>query len=840
MFSILFLIQGFFSSHLFDNLVFFLPGILIISLVFSYFYFKIISKALSQFKTAYRQAEAHSFDLLQLSQVLQECQGLKNIETLFEKISSFLFIKFGFEGAMLALYRGKGENPIVSAFSMLPEFQDVCKEKIGKPYPFVLIDNLNRMNFISDFSSKLIKSNENQKFTSFLKIKSFLQIPLKTKESCVGFLTLTTHSASLSLKPKEIQSLDFFISQILPIIRNIKSNEDAMASHKELETFGEIVRKISSFFNFDEIIKEIADYLKNTYGFEGLGLGLVDKNRQNYIVEIWQMPKRSFLNRIEIRKGDKFSLDPLKGGIASVTILSNRPLFVTDIDTTYFPQSMDKDIVEEYQIKSVLHMPIPVENEVIGSFTLTASSRSISITPENIQSIQKFTAQIGVILKNKKLYQEIEAKKNELSLFNDITKDLILSLDFVSVFNKIIEYLKNTFSFEGFGLSFVQKDLKTYKVEIYRLPERLKHEQEKMEGKYFPLNFEKGGRIGETILEKKMSYFPDVRPELIENPLNRKVAEDLELRTALNIPLLVGEEVIGAFSLFSHSTPIFLKEEDLDSITRFVAQISVVVRNSKLYDEIEEARNKLLEKERMISEDMALARQIQGNLLPFSFSHIQNLQIKTIYQPHNEIGGDIYDIFEMEEGIIRVFIADAIGHGIQAALATMLIKSEYEKIKNTSSSPSDILSHLNQVFYKQYFNLSIFFSCFTAEIDFYEKKIFYASAGHPPQYLMRGNEIHKLGKNSKMIGMLEKTVYHYYDINFEKNDRLLFYTDGLTEEFNSTGDEFGDTGLLSFIQNNSYLPLENFIHSLRESLKDFVGKPFFQDDLTAVGIQILQ
>ncbi|MCB1160616.1 MAG: response regulator, partial [Leptospiraceae bacterium] len=125
----------------------------------------------------------------------------------------------------------------------------------------------------------------------------------------------------------------------------------------------------------------------------------------------------------------------------------------------------------------------------------------------------------------------------------------------------------------------------------------------------------------------------------------------------------------------------------------------------------------LKEKREGQKREIRLARQIQEKLLPINLEEIKGLQFSVKYLPYGELSGDIYDIAEIFPGYIRIFLADATGHGISAALVTMLIKSEYETIKSSFASPAKTLMELNTRFIQNYINLNEIFPAFILDID---------------------------------------------------------------------------------------------------------------------------
>ncbi|MCX7997855.1 MAG: SpoIIE family protein phosphatase [Leptospiraceae bacterium] len=114
---------------------------------------------------------------------------------------------------------------------------------------------------------------------------------------------------------------------------------------------------------------------------------------------------------------------------------------------------------------------------------------------------------------------------------------------------------------------------------------------------------------------------------------------------------------------------------------------------------VEERTKELNRSLEIIQKDLVFSGKIQKKLLPSSSLTISNIKIQSIYKPMGEVGGDFFDIAQLKDGIIRILIADATGHGVQAALITMLIKSEYETLKTIIDSPAQLLEMLNITFF---------------------------------------------------------------------------------------------------------------------------------------------
>lgn len=246
---------------------------------------------------------------------------------------------------------------------------------------------------------------------------------------------------------------------------------------------------------------------------------------------------------------------------------------------------------------------------------------------------------------------------------------------------------------------------------------------------------------------------------------------------------------------------------------------------------------KMTKLQRELEEDLQMAQKIQSLILnsdkPSQDDHIVfDIQ----YFPQSKIGGDLYNIYKMDNGVYRFFLADATGHGVQAALMTMIISSEYQRLKKFVDSPAQLLNILNNEMVFVYGYLNLFFTCFVADIDLNNKTITYASAGHPKQKLFIHNELKTLSAPGKIIGILENSVYENQVTPFDDSFQLFLFSNGITEQFNPKKEMLKDDVLYAIMQENLSIQEKN--QKILETLKNFSEGIGFSDDVTLIGIEV--
>ncbi len=239
----------------------------------------------------------------------------------------------------------------------------------------------------------------------------------------------------------------------------------------------------------------------------------------------------------------------------------------------------------------------------------------------------------------------------------------------------------------------------------------------------------------------------------------------------------------------------------------------------------------------LITQDLIHAKRIQNNTISKEYKNIDELDIEVYFNPMTHVGGDIYDIYELNSGYYRVLIADTTGHGVQAALTTMLIKSEYDKIKVYPIDTSRLMELFNNIFLKNYINLNMFFTCTVLDIDMNKEEIHYTSAGHPEQYLIIDNTMISLTKSGPMVGLKHEVKYEQKCEKFPGEALAVLYTDGIFEEFNENEEEFGEQRLNELIDANKKLNVKELNSLIVNKLKEWTEETGFTDDITLISIQ---
>jgi serine phosphatase RsbU (regulator of sigma subunit) len=260
-----------------------------------------------------------------------------------------------------------------------------------------------------------------------------------------------------------------------------------------------------------------------------------------------------------------------------------------------------------------------------------------------------------------------------------------------------------------------------------------------------------------------------------------------------------------------------------------------------LETELDSRTYELKRKNAIYREELLLARKIQRQML-YSEKPIpaDALEYDVSYYPCSEVGGDFYNISRLRPSCIRVFLADVTGHGVPAALITMLLKSEYEKVR-FFDDPVTILQKINDSFISAYASLTLFFTGIILDINTENMTLRHVCAGHPYPLLLRNSSCIPLTGRGRMIGVVPDPGLTLEATALEEDDRIILFTDGLFEQTNSQNEEYGIERIKEILlREASSRTCEEINKELQESLRNFMGTQKYIDDVTFVTIHCLK
>ena len=338
-------------------------------------------------------------------------------------------------------------------------------------------------------------------------------------------------------------------------------------------------------------------------------------------------------------------------------------------------------------------------------------------------------------------------------------------------------------------------------------------------------------------------------------PINERLRESR--RTILVVTgVLLGVGVIGIYLLSNYFVrPIvsitrrvrrfsrgdFESELPLEGAAEFFEISSAL---NEMMTRLKHDRESLVERERMAKE-IEVASQIQKTLLPRQLPELPGLDIDAFYRAASVIGGDLYDVFEIDQERCCLVVADVSGKGVPASLVMSMLRTVIKVYADNAVSTRDVLVKVND-YLTENIPKGMFITVLMGIYNTREHSLRLVSAGHNPLLLFRASTRHtsRFNPAGMPLGVPTTSGSRFADaveellLKLEDGDAFIFYSDGITEAVNREGGQYGIDRLESFLQeqwnNNTAQSMSALAGGLVEEIDSFSGYAQQRDDITFI------
>ncbi len=278
--------------------------------------------------------------------------------------------------------------------------------------------------------------------------------------------------------------------------------------------------------------------------------------------------------------------------------------------------------------------------------------------------------------------------------------------------------------------------------------------------------------------------------------------------------------------------------EDPDGRLFAVVTVTDISEQKRAELDLRHANVKLEARAREIEEELLLAARVQESLAPRSLTW-GGVSVETFYQAARTIGGD-YGLVTPREEYLNIMVCDVSGHGISSALVANRIYTETVAQIESGTDLGSMLRHLNRFTMQSLGISNLFFTLAAARLYRGARSMEFAGAGHPPAMILRhGQAPLLLESRSTILGLLDDAVNRepVLRVAVESGDRVMIYTDGLTENFNARREMLGVEGLAEIARETSKLPLAEMRQELLNRVAAWREGPAV-DDVSLVLLEI--
>jgi sigma-B regulation protein RsbU (phosphoserine phosphatase) len=581
---------------------------------------------------------------------------------------------------------------------------------------------------------------------------------------------------------------------------------DARSSDSELlATLVELGREVTSVLNLNELLEKIPQLISRLSSFTVFSVYLLDEAHDDlriaYAVGYPEEAVRNF--RLEVGQG-----------VVGTAVAEQRAILVGDVSAE--PRWMG--VVEN--IQSALAVPLRHQGKVIGALNLL-SDRQNAFTDRDEVILRQFAVPVAQAIVNARLFESEHEYSRTLETMAEIGREMSAILDLDELLTRLAHLVKRLIDYRTFGIALWddEQELLEMKIAIsYGDAHALT-----------PVKLGEG-LMGYAALHKEAVLVPDVSKD------SRYINAVSDVRSELVIPLLSKDKTVGVFDLESPELDAFSKKH-VELLTLLASQAAVAIENARLYESIR-ANEVRLERE------VRFAQRVQMALLPQELpKKLKGVEVAWHFDPARELGGDIYEFLSPEPNMLVVAVGDVSGKGVPAALYSSFVgevvrgRTFRRRFTPELASPANLLTSLNRILHERQLEEYYCTLCY-ASFDLKRHTAVFANSGLPYPVHVSGDSARQIELAGLPLGSFSASTYDEVSVELKPGDLFVFCSDGISETFSESGEEFGSARIVEVAREHADRPAKEIVAAVFGAMQTFRGDAPQTDDQTVVVVKI--
>jgi sigma-B regulation protein RsbU (phosphoserine phosphatase) len=464
-------------------------------------------------------------------------------------------------------------------------------------------------------------------------------------------------------------------------------------------------------------------------------------------------------------------------------------------------------------IRSMISVPLIGKGQNIGVIQ-AINKVGDSFHEADLDVLMGLANQIAVALDNAALYRAMKREALEKQLLYDTGIRLSGRLRLDEVLRGILSSLNQVIEFDAAGVYLTNP--KTSDIEaVYLMGRNTEDDPQLKIGQ---------GLLGTVAESGEPVIVADVSVD------KRYINGRESTKSEIVVPIMLEDKTIGVINLES-DRPAAFNNRDASLMSAFAAQAAISIERARLHEKIIASQK--------LEEQVHIAREIQQSFLPRQNPVMPGYDVSGRNIPSFEVGGDYYDFITIVEGQTGIAIGDVSGKGIPASLIMASFRASLIAEIRNNYSIRTICNKVNNLLYESVRSGS-FVSAVYGVLDSKNHVLTFCNCGHNLPIVLKSNdEVEYLREGGQLFGVTPNVEYEERPIYLRPNDIVVLYTDGVTEVFNSEGEEFGMDGVIDILRQNRDKPSSEIQQAIYDAVLQFASSEHVFDDLTMIVIKRL-
>lgn len=498
---------------------------------------------------------------------------------------------------------------------------------------------------------------------------------------------------------------------------------------------------------------------------------------------------------------------PLGEGITGVAAQTMQPVMVGDVrsDPRYLP-AVDA-------VRSELAVPMTARGKLVGVIDVQSTTPN-AYTPYDRSMLQLIAARVSSAIENAKLYRRVERQNRTLQQLSRVSQEISSILAPEELLRKLADVVRKLMNYDAFLVLLVDE-----RNGVMRNQFSLRYDQ-RVDIDSIPLG---SGITGAAVNAREPVKVNDTATD------PRYIASHPGIMSEVAVPLILRGRVIGVLDVESEKLGFFT-DDHVRVLSLLAPHIANALENARLYQE-------LADREQLLEQDLKAARRLQRVLLPRQAPKVEGLDVAMGARPAREITGDVYDFFPQDAGRMLMVFGDSSGKGAAAALYGALVSGLLRSAADDHRRPSELMCELNETLLERKVEAK-YATLLLALWDPGPKTLTLCNAGSSPPLVLRGSEMVPIHVEGVPIGLLENQSYDETVFQAQPGDIVVLYSDGVSDQQNAAGGEYGTRRLNRLIKKMRQLTAKEMVSAVFEDLDAFAAGGAVTDDQSLIVMKV--
>ena len=562
----------------------------------------------------------------------------------------------------------------------------------------------------------------------------------------------------------------------------------------------EVADVVNTTLDLDTLLTRVAGLVRKIIDYDIFAILLVNEKAQELRIRFQVGHQPEFAEKLRIKIGE---------GITGLAAQTREPVLVNDV-------TKHSDYISSVTaVRSELAIPMITKNKVIGVIDIEAPQPNY-FTEEHSRLLTVIASRVAIGIENARLYTRVSNQAKSLLLLNEISRELTSILNLDQLLKRIGDLLTRVIDYQMFSILLLDAS-----------GEKLQHR--------FSLRFKENihlkhdiplgrGLVGYAAQQNEAVLVPDVKKD------SRYIMTNPETRSELAIPLVYKGKVIGVLDL-EHTRRGYFTEEHKRTLTTLAAQIAISLENARLYEQI-------VRQERRLEQDLALARELQHRLLPATLPKMNHAEVAAKFSPARAIGGDLYDFLKYSGGYLyAIAVGDVSGKGAPAAIYAALASGILRSHAPEEPTAGEMLHIVNLSLVERPIDAQ-FVSMIYAIWDDSSRTLRLANSGLPRPVRCSKGKATRVEATGLPLGLFPSAEYDEVSIHAAAGDVFLFFSDGILDARNRSGELFGGGRVEKLVEQHCNGSAQQVVDAIWDAVSEHAAGMDAFDDQTIVALKV--